>query len=246
MARGASCWSTPGPHRPATPDGLVTTVAWDLGSARGDGRPACLRPRGLRLLLGRSDPVAARRARADRPRRRDGPVGRVRARRGRAGDGAGLHRPGQPLVGPPGAGHDRRHHPRRRARPARPCRRGGDGLPGPRDGRRHGGGYGTSCVGPAGRRGRGRDGPPAPTPGGPGAGAGCAAPLGGIDGDGSGDAGGARRGCLGVVRATCPSSGASTSSWSRRWRRRGRTRSTAPGCVRSSGRGSGRRNENGD
>ena len=129
-----------GPVCPAPVDGLVTTVAWDLGVAgerptgpadAADGRVAGgLCPRRLRLRFGCRGAVAAGRAghhRCGGRGRAAGPVGD--GKRG-CGGGPGLHRPRQPALGPGRPGDHRRVEPRHRAGPSGPSHGGGDELPG--------------------------------------------------------------------------------------------------------------------
>ncbi len=60
---GSFALANVGPERPAAPDGLTVSCAWDLGSARSRlARARRLRARGLGIRVGRGDPVAARRA----------------------------------------------------------------------------------------------------------------------------------------------------------------------------------------
>ena len=110
-APAASCWSTPASARWPRGNRLLTTVAYRLG-----GRDH-LRARGQHLRRRRRGAVAARRAEADQPRRRE------RAARGRRSaiterrlSGAGLHGPRRAALGPRRARRDPRPDPRHRRR----------------------------------------------------------------------------------------------------------------------------------
>ena len=65
-----------GAQRPPPTEGLLTTVAWDLGEhgPKGARRRLQLRPRRLHLLFRRDDPVVERRSRADRRAAEAGPL----------------------------------------------------------------------------------------------------------------------------------------------------------------------------
>jgi glycerol kinase len=126
---GSFVLANAGPDRPAAPDGLTVSVAWDLGThatgrdpgtGRADRRPGRLRARGVDLRLRRRHPVAARRARHHRRGGRDRPAGRVGGRQRRRHLRARPHRAGQPLVGPGRPRDDHRHHPGHRAGPRSP------------------------------------------------------------------------------------------------------------------------------
>ncbi len=103
-----------GTDRPQPTEGLLTTVAWDLGEVAPRHGRLQLRARGLDLLRGRHDPVAARRPRAHR-RCGTSRAARLRdPRQRRPVPRAGLHGIGQSLVGRRGARHCRRHLERNR------------------------------------------------------------------------------------------------------------------------------------
>ena len=119
---------------PPPAEGMLTTVAWTLA----DGTDA-LRPRGLDLRHRIGDPVAARRAGTLRRCLRGRAAGclgrrlRWRVRR------AGVHRARIAVVGPLRPRDDRGHQSRCRASAPHACRRGVDGVPDARRGRRDGG-----------------------------------------------------------------------------------------------------------
>ena len=118
----------------------------------GSGRAGRLRARGRDLRDRRGGPVAARRPRDHRRRRRDRaarPLARLQRRRLPR---AGLHRPRVAALGSVRARDDRRAHARHRPRPPRPRRARGDGLPDGRRAARDGGGLGRGAGGAQGRR----------------------------------------------------------------------------------------------
>ena len=157
-----------GPGCPPPADGLLTTLAWDLdGAVPGTGRPgrwptpwrARCSPRGP-PSSGCGTASASSSAGGSRAA---GPVGRRQRGRHR---GAGLHRAGQPLVGPLRPGHHPRPQPWVRPGPPGPGGGRGHELPGRRRRRRHGRGGGPP-VGPPGRRGCVGHGPAPAAPGRP-------------------------------------------------------------------------------
>ena len=179
---GSFVLANAGPVRPAAPDGLTVSVAWDLGPHAGGVRVADDRDRRVSAPVGAGAAVAYALegstfvSGAAIQWLRDG-LGIIAdaAEAGplaeSVGDSGGVtfvpgpDRARQPVVGSGGARHHHRAHPGRRKGPDRPGLHRGHRLPGARHDRCHGGRLGLPPVLPAGRRGCGRHGPAPATPG---------------------------------------------------------------------------------
>ena len=114
-----------GPEVPPPSEGLLTTVAWDLGTHAPPDGDGFLRARGRRLFLRRHDPVAPRRAGAHRPSGRGRPTRSRNPQQRRRLPCPRLYRPRQPVVGPRGAAarsSASRRAPDGRTSPVRPSR----------------------------------------------------------------------------------------------------------------------------
>ena len=126
---GSFVLANAGPVRPAAPDGLTVSVAWDLGRyadggrAGGAGRrraPVAYALEGSTFVSGAAIQWLRDGLGIIGDAAEVGPLAAVGRRQRRRHLRARPHRPRQPLVGPGGPRHHHRPHPGRRKGPDRP------------------------------------------------------------------------------------------------------------------------------